>query len=69
MGDTAVASKRQKLQLLVHKEKAEVGHKLLYSTLAKFPQVLKSRAAQTKLCIDTINCKASEKHQELNTRK
>lgn len=60
MGDTALASKILTFQLLVHKEKPEVGHKLLYSTLAKFPQAL--RAAQTKFCIDTINCKASEKH-------
>lgn len=60
MGDTASASKILTFQLLVHEEKPEVGHKLLYSTLAKFPQVL--RTAQTKLCIDTINCKASEKH-------
>lgn len=42
MGDTASASKILKFQLLVHKEKPQVGHKLLYSTLAKFPQVLRA---------------------------
>jgi len=35
MEDTATASI---FQLLVHKEKPEVGYKLLYSILAEFPQ-------------------------------
>lgn len=38
MEETAVASKMLIFQLLVHKEKPEVGYKLLYSILAEFPQ-------------------------------
>lgn len=38
MEDIAAASKILIFQLLVHKEKPEVGDKLLYPILAEFPQ-------------------------------
>lgn len=38
MEDIAAASKILIFQLLVHKEKPEVGYKLLYLILAEFPQ-------------------------------
>lgn len=38
MEDAAAASKMLIFQLLVHKEKPEVGYKLIYSSLAELPQ-------------------------------